>query len=157
MLLIFYGLQIALNVVTDSLGIDQIDIDPMVAGIITLGFIYGAYFTETFRGAFMAVPKGHIEAATAFGFTHGQTFRRIMFPAMMRYALPGIGNNWQVILKATALVSLLGPKMSSKPRSLPVKVPEPFYFAVVCGLIYRYLPPFPMVCCSYLSVAIPWA
>ncbi|WP_080195607.1 histidine ABC transporter permease HisQ, partial [Salmonella enterica] len=107
MLLIFYGLQIALNVVTDSLGIDQIDIDPMVAGIITLGFIYGAYFTETFRGAFMAVPKGHIEAATAFGFTHGQTFRRIMFPAMMRYALPGIGNNWQVILKATALVSLL--------------------------------------------------
>lgn len=48
MLLIFYGLQIALNVVTDSLGIDQIDIDPMVAGIITLGFIYGAYFTETF-------------------------------------------------------------------------------------------------------------
>ncbi len=87
---------------------EQIDIDPMVAGIITLGFIYGAYFTETFRGAYMAVPKGHIEAATAYGFTSSQTFRRIMFPAMMRYALPGIGNNWQVILKATALVSLLG-------------------------------------------------
>lgn len=108
MLLIFYGLQIALNGVTDAIGMDQIDIDPMVAGIITLGFIYGAYFTETFRGAYMAVPKGHIEAATAFGFTSSQTFRRIMFPAMMRYALPGIGNNWQVILKATALVSLLG-------------------------------------------------
>lgn len=56
----------------------------------------------------MAVPKGHIEAARAFGFTRGQVFRRIMFPAMMRYALPGIGNNWQVILKSTALVSLLG-------------------------------------------------
>ncbi len=54
------------------------------------------------------MPKGHIEAATAFGFSGGQTFRRILFPAMMRYALPGIGNNWQVILKATALVSLLG-------------------------------------------------
>lgn len=48
MLLIFYGLQIALNVVTDSLGIDQIDIDPMVAGIITLGFIYGAYLPKPF-------------------------------------------------------------------------------------------------------------
>lgn len=68
MLLIFYGLQIALNTVTEAMGVGQIDIDPMVAGIITLGFIYGAYFTETFRGAFMAVPKGHIEAATAFGF-----------------------------------------------------------------------------------------
>ena len=54
MLLIFYGLQIALNTVTEAMGVGQIDIDPMVAGIITLGFIYGAYFTETFRGAFMA-------------------------------------------------------------------------------------------------------
>ncbi|MBZ4312058.1 ABC transporter permease subunit, partial [Mycobacterium tuberculosis] len=82
MLLIFYGLQIALNSVTDALGMAQFDIDPMIAGIITLGFIYGAYFTETFRGAYLAVPKGHIEAATAFGFSGGQTFRRILFPAM---------------------------------------------------------------------------
>lgn len=137
MLLIFYGLQIALNGVTDAIGMEQIDIDPMVAGIITLGFIYGAYFTETFRGAYMAVPKGHIEAATAYGFTSSQTFRRIMFPAMMRYALPGIGNNWQVILKATALVSLLGLEDVVKATQLAGKSTwEPFYFAVVCGVIY---------------------
>ncbi len=74
MLLIFYGLQIALNTVTEAMGVGQIDIDPMVAGIITLGFIYGAYFTETFRGAFMAVPKGHIEAATALGLLVGKCF-----------------------------------------------------------------------------------
>ncbi len=137
MLLIFYGLQIALNTVTEAMGVGQIDIDPMVAGIITLGFIYGAYFTETFRGAFMAVPKGHIEAATAFGFTRGQVFRRIMFPSMMRYALPGIGNNWQVILKSTALVSLLG--LGRCGQSHPTgrqKYREPFYFAIVCGVIY---------------------
>lgn len=108
MLLIFYGLQIALNSVTETIGIAQIDIDPLSAGIITLGFIYGAYFTETFRGAYLAVPPGQIEAAVAYGFTPLKVFRRIMFPSMMRFALPGIGNNWQVILKATALVSLLG-------------------------------------------------
>ncbi len=137
MLLIFYGLQIALNAVTDSLGIGQIDIDPMLAGIITLGFIYGAYFTETFRGAYIAVPKGHLEAATSFGFTSAQTFRRIMFPAMMRFALPGIGNNWQVILKSTALVSLLGLEDVVKATQLAGKSTwEPFYFAIVCGLIY---------------------
>ncbi|EMQ9362140.1 histidine ABC transporter permease HisQ [Escherichia coli] len=137
MLLIFYGLQIALNTVTEAMAVGQIDIDPMVAGIITLGFIYGAYFTETFRGAFMAVPKGHIEAATAFGFTRGQVFRRIMFPAMMRYALPGIGNNWQVILKSTALVSLLGLEDVVKATQLAGKSTwEPFYFAIVCGVIY---------------------
>ncbi|MDW1347029.1 histidine ABC transporter permease HisQ [Klebsiella pneumoniae] len=131
MLLIFYGLQIALNSVTDALGMAQFDIDPMIAGIITLGFIYGAYFTETFRGAYLAV------AATAFGFSGGQTFRRILFPAMMRYALPGIGNNWQVILKATALVSLLGLEDVVKATQLAGKSTwQPFYFAIVCGLIY---------------------
>ncbi|WMY75649.1 histidine ABC transporter permease HisQ [Buttiauxella selenatireducens] len=137
MLLIFYGLQMALNVLTDSLGVAQFDIDPMVAGIITLGFIYGAYFTETFRGAFLAVPRGHIEAATAFGFTGSQTFRRILFPAMMRFALPGIGNNWQVILKATALVSLLGLEDVVKATQLAGKSTwQPFYFAIVAGIIY---------------------
>ena len=57
MLLIFYGLQIALNALTDAMGLAQFDIDPMAAGIITLGFIYGAYFTETFGGAFFAVSE----------------------------------------------------------------------------------------------------
>ena len=137
MLLIFYGLQIVLNQITETLGIAQFDIDPMVAGIITLGFIYGAYFTETFRGAFMAVPKGQIEAATAFGFTSSQVFRRILFPAMMRFALPGIGNNWQVVLKATALVSLLGLEDVVKATQLAGKSTwQPFWFAVVAGIIY---------------------
>lgn len=137
MLLIFYGLQIVLNSLTESLGMAQIDIDPLSAGIITLGFIYGAYFTETFRGAFMAVPRGEIEAATAFGFSGGQIFRRILFPAMMRFALPGIGNNWQVILKATALVSLLGLNDVVKATVLAGKgTYQPFYFAIVAGVIY---------------------
>lgn len=137
MLLIFYGLQMLLNVITDALGLEQFDIDPMVAGIVTLGFIYGAYFTETFRGAYLAVPKGHIEASTAFGFTRSQTFRRILFPAMMRYALPGIGNNWQVILKATALVSLLGLEDVVKATQLAGKSTwQPLYFALIAGGIY---------------------
>lgn len=137
MLLIFYGLQILLNSITDALGAEQFDIDPMVAGIVTLGFIYGAYFTETFRGAYLAVPKGQIEASTAYGFTRGQTFRRILFPSMMRFALPGIGNNWQVILKATALVSLLGLEDVVKATQLAGKSTwQPLYFALVAGGIY---------------------
>ncbi|HEN3325255.1 TPA: histidine ABC transporter permease HisQ [Yersinia enterocolitica] len=137
MLLIFYGLQIVLNSITESLGFAQINIDPLSAGIITLGFIYGAYFTETFRGAYMAVPNGQIEAARAFGFSSSQIFRRIMFPAMMRYALPGIGNNWQVILKATALVSILGLNDVVKATQLAGKgTYQPFFFALVAGVVY---------------------
>ncbi|WP_114193131.1 histidine ABC transporter permease HisQ [Edaphovirga cremea] len=137
MLLIFYGLQIFLNIATESIGFAQIDIDPLSAGIITLGFIYGAYFTETFRGAYMAVPRGQIEAAVAFGFSRSQIFRRILFPSMMRFALPGIGNNWQVILKATALVSLLGLNDVVKATQLAGKgTYQPFYFAIVAGVVY---------------------
>lgn len=137
MLLIFYGLQIALNSLTEAVGLDQINIDPMASGIITLGFIYGAYFTETFRGAFLAVPRGQIEAATAFGLSASQTFRRILFPAMICFALPGIGNNWQVILKATALVSLLGLNDVVKATQLAGKgTYQPFYFAIVAGVVY---------------------
>ncbi|WCG84308.1 histidine ABC transporter permease HisQ [Pectobacterium sp. A5351] len=137
MLLIFYGLQIVLNGVTESMGMAQIDIDPLTAGIITLGFIYGAYFTETFRGAYLAVPRGQIEAAVAFGFSPIKVFRRILFPSMMRFALPGIGNNWQVILKATALVSLLGLNDVIKATQLAGKgAHEPFYFALVAGAMY---------------------
>ncbi|QTF07729.1 histidine ABC transporter permease HisQ [Brenneria izadpanahii] len=137
MLLIFYGLQITLNSVTEAINFKQINIDPLTAGIITLGFIYGAYFTETFRGAYLAVSRGQIEAAIAFGFSPMKVFRRILFPSMMRFALPGIGNNWQVILKATALVSLLGLNDVIKATQLAGKGShEPFYFALVAGAMY---------------------
>lgn len=108
MLLLFYSLQIALNRFTDWAGAGQIDIDPFLAGVTTLGIIYGAYFTETFRGAFQAVPRGQLEAGIAYGMRPWQVFCRVLFPQMMRFALPGIANNWQVMIKATALVSIIG-------------------------------------------------
>ena len=137
MLLIFYGLQIALNHLTDALGLTQFDIDPMVAGIITLGFIYGAYFTETFRGAMLAVPRGQMEAATAYGLNRTQRFRFVVFPQMMRFALPGIGNNWMVILKATALVSIIGlADLVKAAQDAGKSTYQLFYFLVLAALIY---------------------
>ncbi|MCG2572199.1 MULTISPECIES: ABC transporter permease [unclassified Acinetobacter] len=137
MLLLFYSLQLGLNSITDSLQMDQIDIDPFAAGVITLAFIYGAYFTETFRGAFQSVPKGQIEAAYAYGMTPFQVFRRVLFPQMMRFALPGIGNNWQVLIKATALVSLIGltdiVKITQDAGRSTMQV---FYFSVLAAAIY---------------------
>lgn len=108
MLLIFYSLQGWLTALTEWLEWPYMEIDPFVAGIITLGFIYGAYFTETFRGAMVSVPRGQQEAAAAFGLSRWQRFRFVVFPQMMRFALPSLGNNWLVLLKATALVSIIG-------------------------------------------------
>ena len=85
-----------------------ININEFVAGVITIGFIFGAYMGENVSRSFMAVDRGQIEAGKAYGMTGWQRFHRILFPQMMRHALPGIGNNWMVLLKTTALVSILG-------------------------------------------------
>jgi arginine/ornithine transport system permease protein len=108
MLLIFYGGQELVNLIGERMGWDYIDINPFVAGVITIGFIFGAYMTETFRGAILAVPAGQMEAGQAYGMTWGQVFRRILLPQMVRHAIPAFGNNWLVLLKTTALVSIIG-------------------------------------------------
>ncbi|MDB6403738.1 ABC transporter permease [Acinetobacter baumannii] len=137
MLLLFYSLQLGLNQITEALQMDQIDINPFVAGVITLAFIYGAYFTETFRGAFQSVPKGQIEAAMAYGMTPWQVFHRVLFPQMMRFALPGIGNNWQVLIKATALVSIIGLTDIVKiTQDAGRSTMQLFFFSIVTAAIY---------------------
>ncbi|MDE1165906.1 MAG: ABC transporter permease [Pseudomonas sp.] len=137
MLLIFYSLQTWLSNLTDAMDWDYIEIDPFASGVITLGFIYGAYFTETFRGAILAVPRGQVEAATAYGLSRSQRFRLVVFPQMMRYALPGLGNNWMVILKATALVSIIGlADLVKAAQDAGKSTYQLFYFLVLAALIY---------------------
>ncbi|MHC5306535.1 ABC transporter permease [Bartonella sp. LJL80] len=137
MLLLFFSLQIWVNDVTDWLGVGQLDIDPFSAGVITLSFIYGAYFTETFRGAFQAVSYGQLEAGYAYGMRPFKVFRRILFPLMMRHALPGITNNWQILLKATALVSIIGlSDMVKATQDAGKGTMNFFFYSVVAALIY---------------------
>ena len=137
MLLLFYSPQIVLNVFTERMHFEQVDLNPFVAGVFTLGFIYGAYFTETFRGAFQSVPAGQLEAAIAYGMNRRQIFVRVLFPQMMRFALPGIGNNWQVLIKATALVSIIGlidiVKVTQDAGKHSMQL---FYFSLIGALIY---------------------
>jgi arginine/ornithine transport system permease protein len=109
MLLVFYGGQTAVNALGASLGYEgNIDVDPFVAGVLTIGFIYGAYLTETFRGAILAIPRGQAEAGLAFGMRRRTVWWRIILPQMLRLALPSLTNNWLVLTKATALVSVIG-------------------------------------------------
>ncbi|MDE1196614.1 amino acid ABC transporter permease [Pseudomonas sp. Bc-h] len=151
MLLIFYSLQTWLTTLTEALEWDYIEIDPFAAGVITLGFIYGAYFTETFRGAILAVPRGQVEAATAYGLSRSQRFRFVVFPQMMRFALPGIGNNWQVVLKATALVSIIGlADLVKASQDAGKSTYQLFYFLVLAALIY-------LVITSVSNFALRWA
>ena len=109
MLLLFYGGQQLLNDLGAASGWwGYVEIDHFTAGVFTIGFIYGAYMTETFRGAWLSIPRGEIEAGVACGMGGSLVFRRIVWPQLVRYALPSFGNNWLVLLKTTALVSVLG-------------------------------------------------
>jgi His/Glu/Gln/Arg/opine family amino acid ABC transporter permease subunit len=108
MTLIFFGGQILVNNIGEKLGWEYIDVNPFIAGVITIGFIFGAYMAESFRGGILAVSRGEIEAGYAFGMTPLKVFIRITLPAMVRHALPSFGNNWLVLTKATALVSVIG-------------------------------------------------
>jgi arginine/ornithine transport system permease protein len=137
MLLIFFGGQIALNAVLERLGFERIDIEPFSAGVATLGFIFGAYFTETFRGAISAVPKGQMEAGQAFGMSRALVFRRITLPQMLRFALPSFTNNWLVLVKSTALVSVIGLNdMMQKAGQAAGATRQPFTFYLAVGALY---------------------
>lgn len=137
MMLIFFGGQVLVNKLGDKLGWDYIDIDPFIAGTLTIGFIFGAYMGETFRGAIMAVSKGEIEAGHAYGLSSTQVFRHITFPAMIRHAIPGFFNNWLVLVKTTALVSVIGLEdMVFNAKIAGDTLRQPFTFYMLVGFLF---------------------
>ena len=141
MLLVFYGGSIGINNLLELSGTGAtLEINPFTAGVLTLGFIYGAYMTETFRGAILSIPRGQFEAAIAFGMGPVQTFVRITLPQMVRYALPGFTNNWLVLIKATALVSLIGlQEMTYLAKQASAATRSPFaFFLFTAGLFLLY-------------------
>ncbi|MDH5556281.1 MAG: ABC transporter permease [Alphaproteobacteria bacterium] len=138
LLIVYYGTPTLIQDVAEGMGYDIIiDVNPFIAGVMTLGFIYGAFSTEVFRGAILAVPKGQIEAAYAAGMSRIQMVRRILLPQVWRFALPGLGNVWMVLIKATALISVIQLPELMRNAYLGAgntKLPFTFYFAA--SLIY---------------------
>lgn len=138
MLLLFYGGTMGLNKLLELMGSEATaDINPFLAGVLTIGFIYGAFMTETFRGAILSIPKGQAEAARAYGMNRRQAFLRITAPQMVRYALPGVTNNWLVLIKATALVSLIGlHDMTYLAKQASAATREPFAFFLFTAALF---------------------
>jgi len=137
MLLVFYGGQMLINQIGEQLGWEFIDVNPYVAGVLTIGFIFGAYLTEVLRGAFMAVPPGQREAGLAYGMNPRQVMVRVVGPQMLRHALPGLSNVWLVMIKSTAIVSVIGlSDMMSRAGQAAGATREPFLFYVAAAVIY---------------------
>ena len=141
MMLVFYGGQHLVNDLGSATGWwVYVEINQFIAGIVSIGFVFGAYMTETFRGAILAIPRGQIEAGISCGMTTLTIFRRITWPQMVRHALPGFANNWLVLVKATALVSVIGlHDLVWNAFTAGRSVREPFTFMFVVLVIYLVL------------------
>ncbi|PWW01939.1 amino acid ABC transporter membrane protein 1 (PAAT family) [Hoeflea marina] len=108
-LLIYYSSTSALRDLVVGLGLARdFQVNGFVAACLSLGVVQGAYSTEVFRGAIIAVGKEQVEAATALGLSRRQTWRLVVFPQMLHKAIPGLGNLWLVVLKESSLISVVG-------------------------------------------------
>lgn len=143
-LLVYYGAPTMIQDIAASFGKNiHVNVNPMIAGILTLGFIYGAFATEVYRGAFLAVPRGQIEAARSCGMSGILTFRRIVLPQMWRFAIPGLSNVWMVLIKATALISVIQlPELLMNAGIASRSTHKPFSCYFAASLIYLLITVF---------------
>lgn len=136
--LFYFGGSSALTMVGGVFGAEGfIGVPSFITGVIALGVVSGAYQAEVMRGAYGALAKGELEAARSVGMHKWLMFRRIIIPQVLRYAIPGLGNVWQLILKQSALISVTGliellyvSKMASGSTR------QPFVFYLTAGALY---------------------
>ena len=117
-----------------------IGLDGFLAGTLAVGLVAGAYQTEALRGGFLAIPRGEIEAARAVGMNRLLLLRRVIAPRALRFALPGMGNVWQQVLKESALISVTG--LSELMRAVNVASDStrlPFDFGIAGFFLYLVL------------------
>jgi polar amino acid transport system permease protein len=149
--LVFYGAQLALQRVVALVAPGtSIEINAFAAGMVALGAVFSAYASEVFVSAFRAISPGQYEAGHALGLSRAQTMRLVILPQLIRLALPGLSNLWLILVKDTALVSVIGLSDIIRQAGIAARVTrEAFLFFGVACLIYLGLA-------MLSSVAFAW-
>ncbi|NWB88101.1 ABC transporter permease [Pseudomonas gingeri] len=136
-LLMYYGTVTLMSALGEAFGNPELALNPFAAGVIALGLCFGAYATEVFRGAILAIPKGHREAGVALGLSKVRIFTRLIMPQMWRIALPGLGNLFMILMKDTALVSVISLEEIMRQAQNAVLFSKlPFTFYLVAAFMY---------------------
>ncbi|MCC6192989.1 MAG: ABC transporter permease subunit, partial [Burkholderiales bacterium] len=114
-----------------------VELPALAVGAVAIGVISGAYQAEVYRAAYLAIPRGEIEAARAIGMRPALLFRRIVVPQSLRLAIPGLGNCWQLVLKESALISVIGLVELLRQAQIGAgSTLQPFYFYTTAAAIY---------------------
>ena len=139
LLLFYFGSAIFLTAIAQIFypEIKFVDIPPFWAGSLAIALIVGSYATETFRGAFLGVEPGQVEAARALGISSLKTFLYVRIPAMWRLALPPFGNHMLSLIKDTALISIIGLEETLFVAEQAIGTTgKPFTMFILVGVIY---------------------
>lgn len=145
-LLIYFGTVNLMRSLGEALGKPDLELNAFAAGVIALGLCFGAYATEVFRGAILAIPKGHREAGMALGMSTSRIFIKLIMPQMWRIALPGLGNLFMILMKDTALVSVIGLEEIMRHSQIAVGfTKQAFTFYMVAAFMYLGLTVLAMI------------
>ena len=139
LLLFYFGSAVTLTAIAQIFDpeIKFVDFPPFWAGALAIALIIGAYATETFRGAFLGVEPGQVEAARALGVSNLQTFIFVRIPAMWRLALPPFGNHMLSLIKDTALIAIIGLEETLFVAEMAIAdTAKPFTMYILVGVIY---------------------
>ncbi|OQR37518.1 ABC transporter permease [Pseudomonas sp. Bc-h] len=151
-LLIYFGTVSSMRAIGHLFGIPNLSLSAFAAGVIALGLCFGAYATEVFRGAMLAIPKGHREAGLALGMSRSRIFVKLVMPQMWRIALPGLGNLFMILMKDTALVSVIGLEEVMRHAQIAVTTTkQPFTFYMVAAFLYLGMTALSMVGLAWLE------
>jgi octopine/nopaline transport system permease protein len=139
--LLYFGGSEALTALAHVLGAKGfVGVNAFAAGAIAVGIISGAYQSEIFRGAYQAIARGELEAARSVGMPRFLLFRRIIVPQALRFAIPGLGNVWQLALKESALISVVGlTEMLRQAQVGAGSTRQPFAFFITAAGLYLLL------------------
>ena len=132
-LLVYFGSTELVEMLTG----EYIEFGAFGCGVFALSLIFAAYASQTLRGAIQAIPKGQWESGAALGLSKSYTFIHIVMPQVWRHALPGLSNQWLVLLKDTALVSLIGvDDLMRQADLINANTHQPFTWYGIAALIY---------------------
>ena len=139
--LVYYGVQIGLQALIKFFGFDFfIEVNAFAAGMVALALVFSSYASEAFLSAFRGIPQGQYEGGYALGLSRSKTMRFVVLPQLIRLALPALGNLWLILLKETALVSVIGLADLIRQAGIAARVTkEPFLIFGVACLIYLVL------------------
>ena len=137
------GFTIPLTSITIKMNIENTQPDPFLCGVFALSLLYAVYASQTLRGAFKAISSGQKQAAQVLGLSKSRTFFRIIMPQMWRHALPGLSNQWLILLKDTALVSAIAiDDLMMQTKTIVARTNQPFLWYFIAMIVYLVISVF---------------